>query len=95
MRRDFIVTYDISDPKRLRSTFKLMKGFGEHLQFSVFRCALSKMERQRLIEKLNDVIHHREDQVLIIELGPIPERRPRIRPLGRTYRPPDPGSRVY
>ena len=94
MRRDFIVTYDVCDPKRLRSVFKAMRGFGEHIQLSVFRCSLSKMERQQMIEKLTGLINQREDQVLIIELGSHPERRPRVRPLGKVYRPPDPGAQV-
>lgn len=47
-----------------------------------------------MIEKLTTLIHQREDQVLIIELGPLPEKRPRVRPLGKAYRPPDPGAQV-
>jgi CRISPR-associated protein Cas2 len=95
VRRDFIVTYDISDDRRLRLVFKAMQGFGEHMQLSVFRCALSRMERQKMVEKLSLLINQREDQVLIIELGPLPERRSRIRPLGRAYRPSDPGASVF
>jgi len=93
-RRDFLITYDICDDRRLRQVFKTMKGFGEHVQLSVFRCSLSKMEMTRLLSKLGDIIHHHVDQVLIIHLGPLPERRPRIRPLGRPYQPAQAGSRV-
>lgn len=85
MRRDYIVTYDISDPKRLRLVFRIMLGFGDHIQLSVFRCALSANERQRLMEKLHKTIHHGEDQVLFVELGALPEPAPRIEPLGRPY----------
>lgn len=93
-RRDFLVTYDISDDKRLRAVFKLMKGFGDHVQLSVFRCSLNKMEMAELVSKLSALIHHPVDQVLIISLGRLPERRPRIRPLGRPYQPVSPASRV-
>ena len=31
MRQTYIVTYDISHPKRLRKVYKLMKGYGEHV----------------------------------------------------------------
>src|SRR5207237_1221531 len=89
-RRDFLVTYDISDDKRLRGVFKLMKGYGDHVQLSVFRCSLNKMEMTELMSKLSEVIHHAVDQVLIISLGRLPERRPRVRHLGRPYRPPSP-----
>lgn len=70
MRTVYLVTYDISDPARLRQVFKLMRRRGEHLQLSVFRCHLSKRERIRLEADLAEVIHHREDQVLFVDLGP-------------------------
>lgn len=33
MRRCYLVCYDIRDPKRLRRTHKLMKAYGEPLQY--------------------------------------------------------------
>ena len=93
-RRDFLVTYDICDDKRLRSVFKLMKGYGEHVQLSVFRCSLNQTENMELRSKLSQLIHHAVDQVLIISLGPLPERRPRVRPIGRPYQPGQVGARV-
>ena len=93
-RRDYLVTYDICDDKRLRTVFKLMKGYGEHVQLSVFRCALSKTENIEFRSKLSQVIHHAVDQVLIIYLGPLPERKPRVRPVGRPYQPAHAGARV-
>jgi CRISPR-associated protein Cas2 len=94
MRRDILVTYDISSDKRWRQVFKLMNGHGDHIQYSVFRCALSKVELTELKGRLAKVIHQAEDQVLFIDLGRIPEPRPRITPLGKPYSPVDPGSRV-
>lgn len=70
MRRLYLVTYDIADPKRLRSVFKTMKGFGSHLQFSVFQCDMPEMDVIRMRAALTDIIHHKDDQVLIIDLGP-------------------------
>lgn len=70
MRHLYLVTYDISDPKRLRRVFKTMKGFGVHVQFSVFQCDLPDMDVIRLRAALTEIIHHKEDQVLIIDLGP-------------------------
>lgn len=83
MRKLIIVTYDISDPKRLRKVFKAMKGFGQHLQLSVFRCDLTAMERFEMIGALQDLIHHDEDQVLLIELGPSEGRTHRVSSIGR------------
>jgi CRISPR-associated protein Cas2 len=83
VRRLVIVTYDICDPKRLRRVFKAMKGFGQHLQLSVFRCDLTEMERFEMIGKLQSLIHHTEDQVLLIDLGPSDGRALRVDAIGR------------
>ena len=84
MRRLYLVTYDICDPKRLRRVFKTMKGFGAHLQLSVFQCDLPPIDVVRMQATLSEIIHHKEDQVLIIDLGPS-EGKPikRIDALGK------------
>lgn len=70
MRNRYIVSYDISDAKRLRHIFRTMKGFGDPLQYSVFQCDLSPSQRILLIEALTKIINNGEDQVLLIDLGP-------------------------
>ncbi len=70
MRRICLVTYDIADDKRLRRVFKVMKGFGQHLQLSVFQCDLTAQDRVSMEAALDAVIHRSEDQVLIFDLGP-------------------------
>ena len=47
MRNVYLVTYDIRDDRRLRAVFKVMSGFGQHVQYSVFRCELSPANRAR------------------------------------------------
>ena len=71
MRQVYIVTYDISDPKRLRKVYKLMRGWGAHIQFSVFRCELNHRELVELRRDLSEVINFHEDQVLLADLGPV------------------------
>jgi CRISPR-associated protein Cas2 len=86
MRNSYVVTYDISDPKRLRKTYKLMLGWGEHLQFSVFQCELTDRELVELRSELARVIHHTEDQVLFVDVGPVEGRAVgAIEALGRAY----------
>ncbi len=68
-RRRFLVTYDISDEKRLRKIFRVLQDFGDHIQYSVFVCELSSQELVNLKRALNPVIHHRDDQVLFFALG--------------------------
>ena len=84
MRTCYIVAYDISDPKRLRRVHRTMRGYGDPLQYSVFRCILSPSERVLLLEALTPIIHHREDQVMFINLGPADGRaHVSIETLGR------------
>jgi CRISPR-associated protein Cas2 len=90
MRQAYIVTYDICDPKRLRQVFKLMRGHGDHLQFSVFRCELNAREVIELKAGLAEIIHHREDQVLFVDIGPVDGRATNcITAIGREYVKPD------
>lgn len=69
MRRSYLVAYDIRDPKRLRRVHKLMKAYGEPWQYSVFYCVLKDIDRVRLENDLREIIHHRLDQILILDLG--------------------------
>jgi CRISPR-associated protein Cas2 len=86
MRNSYLVCYDISDDKRLRRVFKIMRGWGDHLQFSVFECQLTRMDLARLKAELAEVIHHTEDQVLFVDLGPAEGRGDRvITALGKPY----------
>lgn len=90
MRQAYIVTYDISNPKRLRRVYKTMLGYGEHLQLSVFRCELNQREFIELRAKLNKAIHHIEDQVLFVDIGPVDGRGAgSIAFVGRPYVPPE------
>lgn len=86
MRTRYIVTYDIREAKRLREVYKTMRGWGDHLQYSVFRCDLSDRERMEMLAALDTILDHKEDQVLVIDLGP-PDGRAAtcITSLGRPY----------
>jgi len=67
----YLVSYDVSDPKRLRVVNKVLKGFGEGLHYSVFRCDLTKKGRVELVGCIEEVINHSEDRVMIVDLGPV------------------------
>ncbi len=67
-----------------------MRGFGDHLQYSVFRAELSSKEKIQLIAKLKRVINHEDDQVLFIPIGPAGgENEKDIEALGKSYEPVD------
>jgi CRISPR-associated protein Cas2 len=90
MRISYLVTYDICDDKRLRRVFQIMRGYGDHLQYSVFECQLTAAELVRLRSELASVIHNHDDQVLFVDLGPTEGRGERvITSLGKPYTPID------
>jgi len=70
MRNVFLVSYDVADAKRLRQTYKTMCGFGEPMQYSVFRCQLTPTERQLLKEALWEILNWDHDRVMLVDLGP-------------------------
>ena len=95
MRRRYILTYDICDPKRLRMTFKVARAYGDHLQLSVFECLMNEMERISLEDDLKEVMNQEEDQVLLIDLGWADgESSCRIVAWGRSYQPAEAGPVV-
>ncbi len=83
----YLVTYDIRDDKRWRRVFKLMKGFGEWLQLSVFQCRLSRRRHAELVQLLDGTINRRVDALLIIDLGPADKVQPRVVSLGDKFEP--------
>ncbi len=90
MRDHYIVSYDISDPQRLRRVHRTVRDFGDALQLSVFSCQLSPKDLAVLEARLLDEIDHREDQVMVIKLGRVRDNEktpPRCHTLGRKLTP--------
>ena len=86
MRQSYLVCYDIADDKRLRKVFKTMRGYGDHLQYSVFECQFTARDLAKCRSELHAIIHHDEDQVLFVHLGPAEGRGDRtITALGQPY----------
>jgi CRISPR-associated protein Cas2 len=82
--RAYFVTYDVCDPKRLRKVYETMRGYGEHMQLSVFYCELNPTNRVRMQAELEVILNHDQDQVLIVDLGPArAKERARLSALGR------------
>jgi len=66
----YVVSYDIMEPKRLAEVHKTMMGYGQPLHYSVFRCDLTSKGVDGMIADLNRIINHKEDRIMIIEMGP-------------------------
>jgi len=69
-RRHYLVSYDVSDDKRRTKLFEMLEGEGDHAQYSVFFCDLTARELASLRARIVELIHDREDQVLLLDLGP-------------------------
>ncbi len=86
MRTTYLICYDIAADKRRDRVFKICKNYGTHLQFSVFECDLTAMERVELEGKLAKAMKLDEDQTLLVSLGPTGGRGERvITALGLPY----------
>jgi CRISPR-associated protein Cas2 len=68
-KRWYLVSYDIRDQKRWRRAFKTLKGTGEWLQYSLFRCRLSKTEMEKLRWELERILSD-EDDLMFVHLCP-------------------------
>ena len=81
----YIVTYDIGAPARWRKVYRIMEGYGEWLQLSVFQCRLTRRRQIELKRALDEVINHAEDHVIIIDVGPVATNRPHVESLGKPF----------
>ena len=62
-----LVCYDIRDPKRWRMAFKLLKGYGHAIQYSILQCRLNKRQLEQLRWELEKVLTV-DDSLLITSL---------------------------
>src|SRR6266566_195385 len=61
----YVVAYDISDDKRRTKIHKILKGFGQWTEFSLFECFLTKKELLQMRAKLDKYLDSRTDKVRI------------------------------
>ncbi len=89
MRRFYLVSYDIPDDRRRTRIFKLLRGWGERVQYSVFCCQLNPRERLRLVDELKSRMLQSEDQTLFVDAGPVKGERPvpEIAYIGKVWTP--------
>lgn len=83
--RLYFVTYDISDQRRWRRLFRIMKGYGKWLQLSVFQCRLSDRRHAEMIQLISGIIKTNDDHVVIVDVGAAADADPRVVSLGRSF----------
>lgn len=55
-KHDYPICYDIRDPNRWRKAYKLLKGYGEALQYSIFRVRLTPRDREKERWQLEQIL---------------------------------------
>jgi CRISPR-associated protein Cas2 len=63
----YLICYDIREAKRWRKVYKLLQGYGESIQLSIFRCWLSQREREKLRWELEKLLTP-EDSIFLVGL---------------------------
>ena len=79
----YFVVYDIADNKRWRKIYRMMQGYGEWVQLSVFQCRLSSTRHAQLLADCDGLMHHNDDHIVIIDVGTAEWLEPRIVSLGK------------
>ncbi len=64
----YMICYDISEPKRLQRTAKVLENFGLRVQKSFFQCEITKERLSVLTEKIMQEIDVDEDYFFIYPL---------------------------
>lgn len=60
-----LVAYDVRDDRRLRQIAQLLEGYGERIQYSVFRCRLTPLEQEKLRWELIRLAEAEDDWMIL------------------------------
>ncbi|OGT88640.1 MAG: CRISPR-associated protein Cas2 [Gammaproteobacteria bacterium RIFOXYA12_FULL_61_12] len=69
-RRLYLAAYDVADPRRLRHSLELVKGYATGGQKSAYECWLSDGERAALLKEMSLLLEEDQDSFLLIGLDP-------------------------
>jgi CRISPR-associated protein Cas2 len=68
-RQLHLVSYDIRSPRRWRRVYRIIRGYGDRVQYSVFRVRATPVQMARLRWELSRVLAP-EDALLTVRLCP-------------------------
>ncbi|MCD9186641.1 MAG: CRISPR-associated endonuclease Cas2 [Pyrinomonadaceae bacterium] len=63
----YVISYDITDQKRWKKVYRRLNGYGRRLQYSIFRCRLTKIEVEKLRWELEKDMSI-DDKLLILNI---------------------------
>ncbi len=59
----YLICFDIVDDRIRNKVGKVLEGYGDRVQKSVFECVLSKAQLRKIRDKISSLIHEDEDSV--------------------------------
>lgn len=63
-----VVAYDVSEDKRRTRIHKILKSYGQWMQFSLFECNLTDTQYAKLRSRLSKLIKPHEDSIRFYSL---------------------------
>lgn len=81
-----VVTYDIANDRRRLRVMKMLEGYGQHVQESVFDCHLKPSVYREMLSRLRQLIDARSDNVRLYFLCRADVARIRCLGLGEAAR---------
>ena len=58
-----VVTYDVPEDKRRTKIHKILKSYGQWMQYSVFECDLTNTQYAKLRSRLSKIIKPEQDSI--------------------------------
>lgn len=80
--RLYIITYDVTSPKRWRRIHRTLRRRGAWQQLSAFVCRLTPQAFAGLESDLLRFVDSKTDRLMIVDLGPGAEAEARVRRYG-------------
>jgi CRISPR-associated protein Cas2 len=62
-----LIAYDVRDSKRLRKVAQKLSGYGDRIQYSIFRCRLDSLSLEKLRWELSQILAP-EDDLLVLPI---------------------------
>ncbi len=67
---NYLLCYDIRDPRRLRRVHRVVRDWGMPVQYSVFEVTLTPTQRHQLLDALRELMDLNEDKISLYHLNP-------------------------
>ncbi len=61
----YLVSYDIPDTKRRTKLAKILKDYGDRVQYSVFECILDNKLLDKMVERIHKIVNEEADSIRI------------------------------